>query len=412
MNYKNGTFARGLVFVFACAVAVSQVVAQSEGDQPGRQRQVGNEQDQKPGGAQGQGGAQKPGGAQGQGGAQKPGGAQNQGSAQKPGGVQGQGGAQKPGGMQGQGGAQKPGGAQGQGGGQKPAGAQGQGGGQKPAGAQGQGGGQKPSGAQGQGGGQKPGGAQNQGGAQKPGGVQGQGGAKKPGGAQARGPGPRGPSLKLGSQKEGVPGGPEALEEMVSIQYPNMPLPQILLAYEKLTGMTVIQEAQVQNATLTIQTNRKMKRMEAAKFIEKSLLLNGYALVPSDLRTLKIVAVPSKQGQARSEGLPIYSSPKELPDTDQLVAYVMKFEHLGAEEAATALGEVFPSHGYGTIVPFPQASSVVITDNTSVIKRYLDLKSYLDVPSSDLEVSIRMFTLERADAERRGQDCFWGRRDT
>lgn len=204
----------------------------------------------------------------------------------------------------------------------------------------------------------------------------------------------------LGSQKSVLPGGPEGAEDMVSVQYPNMPLPQILLAYEKMTGLTVIQESAIQTATLTIQTNRKMKRVEAAKFIEKSLLLNGYAMVPSDLRTVKVVVVPGKQGEARSEGTPIYSTPKDLPDTDQIVTFVMKFDHLGAEDAAAALGEVFPSHGYGNILPFPQAASVVITDSTSVIRRYLELKEYLDVPSTDLEVMIRKFPLERADAER------------
>ncbi len=204
-------------------------------------------------------------------------------------------------------------------------------------------------------------------------------------------------SLKPATCQEAPPL-PEGEDELVGIQWPNFPLSRILVYYETMTGTNVIQDAAIQTATLTIQTTKKMPKDEAARFIEKSLLLNGFALIPAGEDTLKIVAVPKEQGQARSEGLPIYHEVGALPQSDQLVAYVMTFDHLGSERAAETLNAVFPSHGYGTIVPFPRTSSVLITDNTSVIRRYAELQPYIDQPAKDLDIGMRVFALERADA--------------
>ena len=178
----------------------------------------------------------------------------------------------------------------------------------------------------------------------------------------------------------------------------DMPLPQILLQYGAITGQNVIQDSSIQTATLTILTNNPMLPSEAAEFIEKSLLLNGYAIIPAGKNTIKVVAVPASQGAPGSEGVPIYNEIGDLPETDQVVAFVMKFEHLGSEAAAAKLTEVFPAHTYGTIVPFPQASSVVITDSTAVIRRYAELQAHLDVAAKGVEIELEVFALDRANA--------------
>lgn len=182
------------------------------------------------------------------------------------------------------------------------------------------------------------------------------------------------------------------------IQFVNMEVPSVLRHYEAWTGKRIISDSAVNTATITILSNEPMSDADKAVFVEKSLLLNGYALIPSGPDLLKAVVVPGVSGQARSEGLEVFADPKDLPESDRLVAYVMKFEHIGAETAAAALTSVFPPHGYGTIVPFPQASSVVITDNSATIRRYLDLKPYIDVQRQDVPLSIRQFPLERGDA--------------
>ncbi len=88
---------------------------------------------------------------------------------------------------------------------------------------------------------------------------------------------------------------PEGEDELVGIQWPNFPLSRILVYYETMTGTNVIQDAAIQTATLTIQTTKKMPKDEAARFIEKSLLLNGFALIPAGEDTLKISKVTSNK---------------------------------------------------------------------------------------------------------------------
>lgn len=197
----------------------------------------------------------------------------------------------------------------------------------------------------------------------------------------------------------GVSAQDDEAEELVEINYANMPLNQIALQYGILTDQNVIQDSSLQSAELTIQTTKPLPLVEAARFIEKSLLLNGYALIPSGPDSVKIVAVPESTGSPGSEGVPIFSDFDDLPETDQVIAFVLRFDHLGSEDAAAKLQEIFPAHGYGTIVPFPQASSVVITDSTAIIRKYIELRDHLDVPAEGVEIEIRDFILERADAE-------------
>ncbi|MFT5469526.1 MAG: general secretion pathway protein D [Verrucomicrobiales bacterium] len=187
-------------------------------------------------------------------------------------------------------------------------------------------------------------------------------------------------------------------DTLIEVNYQNMPMSQIALQYGILTDQNVIQDGAIQTATLSIQTTKPLPRAAAAEFIEKSLLLNGYALIPAGAGTVKIIAVPESTGAPGSEGVPIYSDVDDLPTTDQVVAFVLKFDHLGSEEAATKLAEIFPSHGYGTIVPFPQASSVVITDSTAIIRKYVQLQDHIDVAPMGLPIDIREFPLDRGDA--------------
>ena len=65
-------------------------------------------------------------------------------------------------------------------------------------------------------------------------------------------------------------------EGTITPQFPNTPVPTILLEYERITGKTVVRDASIQDKTLIIQSSKEMTYAEAASFIEKSFLLNGY----------------------------------------------------------------------------------------------------------------------------------------
>jgi general secretion pathway protein D len=193
-----------------------------------------------------------------------------------------------------------------------------------------------------------------------------------------------------------IPGNTDG-EPMTDVQFPNTPIPVILLEYERLTGKRVIRDTSIQDKNLIIQTSGKMTYPEAAEFIEKSFLLNGYAILPTENEDqLKIIAYNTDK-KPSSEGLPVYTSPFQLPDSDQIVTYIMPLSFLSSEAAAEMFTNIVALHPYGKITPLQNAAAVVITENSSVIRRLVELRDHLDVsPTQTLD---RAFQLERADAE-------------
>ncbi|MCB1066518.1 MAG: hypothetical protein KDN20_26825, partial [Verrucomicrobiae bacterium] len=188
----------------------------------------------------------------------------------------------------------------------------------------------------------------------------------------------------------------------VSLQFPNAPINQVILVeYERLTGKKVIRDSAIQGATLSIETSGKLSREEAADFIEKSLLLNGFALVPGGSENvLKIIAYDAGK-QVRSEGVPVIVDPNELPESDEVVTFIMPLANLSPEKAAETFIQIVPTHPYGNITALENASAVVVTENSSVIRRLLELRDQIDVEPSQLED--RAFQLTRADAEEVGE---------
>ena len=197
-------------------------------------------------------------------------------------------------------------------------------------------------------------------------------------------------SATIVSAQDSTAGGDD---DQVAIQYIDTPLPFILLEYEKLTGKKIIRDATIETASLSIETNGTLSRAEAVRFIEKSLLLNGFVLVPSGDNTLKIL---SEGTSPSSEGVPVIFDAANLPETDQLVTFIMALNHLAGEDVMQAFTEIAPSHAYGQITVLPDGGTLAITDNTAIIRKYIELQHVVDVPAEEL--TTRTFTLERADA--------------
>lgn len=183
----------------------------------------------------------------------------------------------------------------------------------------------------------------------------------------------------------------------VDVQLPNTPLPVILLEYERFTGKRVIRDASIQDKTLSVLTSGKMTYAEAAVFIEKSLLLNGYAIVPTDdPEEVKIIAYNTDK-KVSSEGIPVFTSPFQLPETEEVVTYIMPLSYLTPDEAAELFSTVKDLHSYGKITPLQNASAIVITESTTNIRKFIELRDHIDV--SPIKTESKSIQLERADAE-------------
>jgi len=180
------------------------------------------------------------------------------------------------------------------------------------------------------------------------------------------------------------------------LQWPSFPLDLIVVEYEKLTGKKVIMDINVMGTTMTISTSLPLTKTGAITFIEKSLLLNGYAFVPSGKDTVKLIAIGGGK-DPRSEGVPFISDVSKLPDTDQVVNFVMEFTHIQPAEAATIIERVMPLHEYGQLTPVEGTPVMLVSENASTIRSMAELRDKIDVPPTETER--KSFQLERADAE-------------
>jgi general secretion pathway protein D len=179
------------------------------------------------------------------------------------------------------------------------------------------------------------------------------------------------------------------------MKFDNVPMPQIVLEYEQLTGKRIVVDQNVQAGTMSINTSGKMPRAEAARFIEKSLLLNGYAFVPSGDDTLTIIAYESAKKPA-SEGVPFYYNEIDIPEGDSVISFILPLKYLDPEDAVNTIKEIVPPHPYGSLVVVPNTQAFVVTENSSVVRRIIQITRQLDVaPSRTIQ---RSFALTRADA--------------
>ncbi len=184
-------------------------------------------------------------------------------------------------------------------------------------------------------------------------------------------------------------------EEGVELQFPNTPISEILLLYEDLTGLKIIRDANAEQATVSIETTGTLPKEKAVMFIEKSLLLNGYAFTPAGEGMVKLLAFDAKKPSM--EGAPLIDSAMELPMTDQVVSHVVNLKYLNSEDATKAIDQVIPRHSYGVITPVPNAKALVITENSNTIRSIISLLERLDnKPSETIQ---KTFQITRSDAE-------------
>lgn len=186
-------------------------------------------------------------------------------------------------------------------------------------------------------------------------------------------------------------------EASLLVSFPNAPVTAILPYYEKLSGKKIVRDVNLGATNISIVTDARLTRTEALKFIDNALLLNGYAMLPVDDKTLKIINF--ENGKAlRAQELPVITNEEDIPETVQVINYVMKLDHVTPNDAIDTFSNIVSLNSYGAITALEKSNAIVITENTSIIRMLLSFKEFIDVPPSNV---IHDFVkLDRADAER------------
>jgi type II secretion system protein D len=183
--------------------------------------------------------------------------------------------------------------------------------------------------------------------------------------------------------------------QMVRLQFPNSDVADILHLYEQLTGKKLVVDNFVQGK-INIFISKDVPREEAVKIIEMNLLMNGFSLVPTENDIVKVIGTGRNP---RTTGVPVISDESEIPSGDHVISFLFKLRYADATELQQVLNQYLqPAQPYTSILALPKASSVLITENSSVIRSLVHIVDQIDVPPA--EVVSEFIKLERADASK------------
>jgi len=229
--------------------------------------------------------------------------------------------------------------------------------------------------------------------------------------AVAQSPVPTPPGVPIpGSTPSGTAGAPDAVvvQENLGntkitedITEPKLSGTALAGLYRKYTGRRVIVTAAASTAEFSFvqeaSPSDPLTYAQAAELLKKAATVEDFIFVPdaSD-PNLDILTIASTGLKPATRGLKVYTENDELPEGDAVISYVMKLSYIKPEQVVQTFKEIVGQFGsYGTIAPVPNASSVVITDNTSLIRKLVDLKKEIDKPSS--QVATRFIKVQYAD---------------
>jgi type II secretion system protein D len=181
--------------------------------------------------------------------------------------------------------------------------------------------------------------------------------------------------------------------QMVRLQFPNSDVADILHLYEQLTGKKLVVDNFVQGK-INIFISKDVPREEAVKIIEMNLLMNGFSLVPAENDIVKVIGTGRNP---RTTGVPVISDESEIPSGDHVISFLFKLRYADATELQQVLNQYLqPAQPYTSILALPKSSSVLVTENSSVIRSLVHIVDKIDVPPA--EVVSEFIKLERADA--------------
>jgi general secretion pathway protein D len=193
-----------------------------------------------------------------------------------------------------------------------------------------------------------------------------------------------------GSPPANAPGGGD-----VMLQFPNSDVTDVLRYYEQLTGKKMIMDNNVVGK-VNIFIPKPVPAEEAIRIIEMNLLLNGYSLVPAEGDIVKVIGTGKNP---RTAGVPIISDEADIPEGDHVISYLFKLHYADPQELQQVLGQYLsPPQPYTSFLALMKSSSILVTENSSVIRTLVKIIDQVDVPPA--EVVSEFVKLERADASK------------
>jgi type II secretion system protein D len=192
-----------------------------------------------------------------------------------------------------------------------------------------------------------------------------------------------------------IPGLTPLPDKTVTLQFPNSDVVDVLHLYEQLTQQKLIMDNFVQGK-VNIFLSRAVPKDEAIKIIEMNLLMNGYSLVPAGDGIVKVIGTGRSP---RNAGIPLVSDEADIPEGEHVISFLFKLHYADPVELQQVLGQYLsPPQPYTSFLALPKSSSILITENSAVIRSLIHIVDQIDVPPA--QVVSEFIKLQRADASK------------
>jgi len=173
---------------------------------------------------------------------------------------------------------------------------------------------------------------------------------------------------------------------------------ELAALYKKYTGRRVIVSAAAAQTEFAFvqeaSPNDPLTYAEVAQLLKKAAVIENFVFVPDGEIDKLLVATGGTN--PKGSGLSVYDQTTGLPEGDEVIHYVMPLRYLKPEQAQQVFNQIVGQFGaYGSIAAVPNAAALVITENTSLIRKLIELKDQIDKPSSD--VGTRFIKVQYAD---------------
>ena len=183
----------------------------------------------------------------------------------------------------------------------------------------------------------------------------------------------------------GAPLAMDAVIPMADLQLVNMPLEQFLEIYANYVNRTILRAAALPNLNVTLQAQTPLTVVEAIQAMDSVLSLNGYTTIPVGEKF--VTFVPSANALQEGAAFLTISSADELPEANQYITHITQLKHILPSEAVPMLTPM--AKNAAGIVALDVSKTLVLRDNSSNIKRMLELLERIDIkPEEDYKLKV------------------------
>jgi general secretion pathway protein D len=170
--------------------------------------------------------------------------------------------------------------------------------------------------------------------------------------------------------------------------------------YTKYTDRRVIVSSSAAKASFAFNLDASPKNpltyTQAAEILKKTAHIEGFIFVPDTTDPNLDYLTISSANKGIGLSYPVFIDTDTLPDSNAVITYFMKLDHIKPEEVVRTFQQIVGQFGaYGSITASTNTSSVIITENISLIRRLIDIKAQIDKPSST--VVTRFINVKNAD---------------